>query len=302
MSQSNPGKRFRRLLEGSEGVVIPAAYDVLSARIIEEAGFETVLLSGSGIAASHLGVPDLGIISYSEVAAMARNTARAVSIPVIADVDTGFGGLQNLRRTVEDFEQTGIAAIQLEDQAMPKQCGHLGVPRVIEAEEMVEKIAAVREARRSSDFHLIARTDALTPLGFDEALRRGKMYAEAGADAIFIEAPQDVEQVRSIPKEIPAPCVSIVVEGGKSPMLDAAELAEMGYRLLYFPATAIISAATAMAENLEELRRSGSVRKIAERVVGFRKIQELVGLADCKSFETKLTSVESVSALEKKRS
>ena len=287
------------MLEKGDAIVVPAAYDVLSARIIEEAGFDAVLLSGSGIAASHLGVPDLGIISYAEVAAMARNTARAVSVPVIADVDTGFGSLLTLRRTVEDFEQAGIAAIQLEDQAIPKQCGHLGVPRVVEAEEMLDRIAAVLEARRGSDFYLIARTDAMTPLGFDEALRRGRLYAEAGADAVFIEAPQTAEQIQEIPKQVPAPCVSIVVEGGKSPMLDADELAGMGYRILYFPATAIISAATAMLANLAELKETGSVRRIAERVVGFRRIQELVGLVDCQKFEKRVTSAEQPAAEEK---
>lgn len=273
---------------------MPAAFDALSARIIEDTGFEAMLLSGSGIAASHLGVPDLGIMSFGEVAEQARNIARRVSVPVIADADTGFGGLLNLRRTVEEFEEAGVAGMQLEDQVMPKQCGHLGVPQVIPAEEMMEKIQVVRQTRRDPDFFLIARSDSLTPLGFDEAVRRGQLYAEAGADAVFIEAPRDVEQVRQIPGLVPAPCVAIVVEGGKSPLLDVAEMTEMGYRILYFPGTAIISATTAMLQDLAELRQTGSVKKLAERGVGFRKIQELAGLEDFQGFETQIRSKKKV--------
>lgn len=280
-------RRLRALLDRKESLVVPAAFDMLSARVIEQAGFEAVLLSGSGVAASHLGVPDLGLMSFAEVLEQARNMARCVEIPVIADVDTGFGGLLSLRRTVEEFEQAGVAGLQLEDQTMPKQCGHLGVPAVIPADEMVQKIRLVQEVRQNSDFFLIARTDALSGCGYEEAVRRGQLYAEAGADAVFIEAPRELEQVREIPQRVPAPCVAIVVEGGKSPLLDAAELAEMGYRINFFPATAIVSATTAMLSALKELKETGSVKKLADRVVGFRTIQELVGLEEQQNFETK---------------
>lgn len=280
-------RRLRVLLDRKEPLVVPAAFDMLSAQIIEQAGFEAVLLSGSGVAASHLGVPDLGLMSFAEVLEQARNMARCVEIPVIADVDTGFGGLLSLRRTVEEFEQASVAGLQLEDQTMPKQCGHLGVPAVIPADEMLQKIRLVQEVRQNSDFFLIARTDALSGCGYEEAVRRGQLYAEAGADAVFIEAPRELEQVREIPQRVPAPCVAIVVEGGKSPLLDAAELAEMGYRIIFFPATAIVSATTAMLSALKELRETGSVKKLADRVVGFRTIQELVGLEEQQDFETK---------------
>jgi 2-methylisocitrate lyase-like PEP mutase family enzyme len=293
---------LRALLDRKEPLVVPAAFDMLSARIIERAGFEAVLLSGSGVAASHLGVPDLGLMSFAEVLEQARNMARCVEIPVIADVDTGFGGLLSLRRTVEEFEQAGVAGLQLEDQTMPKQCGHLGVPAVIPADEMVQKIRLVQEVRQNSDFFLIARTDALSGCGYEEAVRRGQLYAEAGADAVFIEAPRELEQVREIPQRVPAPCVAIVVEGGKSPLLDAAELAEMGYRIIFFPATAIVSATTAMLSALKELRETGSVKKLADRVVGFRTIQELVGLEKQQRFETKFqgSSEESKQATSRK--
>lgn len=287
------GKQLRELLQRKEPLVVPAAFDMLSARIIEEVGFDVMLLSGSGVAASHLGAPDLGIMSFAEVAEQARNMARSVSIPVIADADTGFGGVLNLRRTVEEFEAAGVAGMQLEDQVMPKQCGHLGVPQVVPAEEMLQKIRVVQETRRDPDFFLIARTDALTPCGYEEALRRGKLYGEAGADAVFVEAPREIEQVREIPRHMPAPCVAIVVEGGKSPLLDVAELAEMGYRILYYPATAIISAATAMLRDLTELKETGSVKKLADRLVSFRKIQELAGVEDYRSFEDRIAHVRS---------
>ncbi len=280
-------RRLRALLDRKEPLVVPAAFDMLSARVIEQAGFEAVLLSGSGVAASHLGVPDLGLMSFAEVLEQARNMARCVEIPVIADVDTGFGGLLSLRRTVEEFEQAGVAGLQLEDQIIPKQCGHLGVPAVIPADEMVQKIRLVQEVRQNSDFFLIARTDALSGCGYEEAVRRGQLYAETGADAVFIEAPRELEQVREIPQRVPVPCVAIVVEGGKSPLLDAVELAEMGYRIIFFPATAIVSAMTAMLSALKELRETGSVKKIADQVVGFRTIQELVGLEEQQNFETK---------------
>ncbi len=295
-------RRLRALLDRKEPLVVPAAFDMLSARIIEQAGFEAVLLSGSGVAASHLGVPDLGLMNFAEVLEQARNMTRCVEIPVIADVDTGFGGLLSLRRTVEEFEQAGVAGLQLEDQTMPKQCGHLGVPAVIPAEEMLQKIRLVQEVRQNSDFFLIARTDALSGCGYEEAVRRGQLYAEAGADAVFIEAPRELEQVREIPQRVPAPCVAIVVEGGKSPLLDAAELAEMGYRIIFFPATAIVSATTAMLSALKELRETGSVKKLADRVIGFRTIQELVGLEEQQRFETKFqgSSEESKQATSRK--
>ncbi len=256
----------------------PGAYDALSARLVEEAGFPAVYASGAGASYSLLGAPDLGLLSFAEMRDQVRRIAQAVSIPVIADGDTGYGNALNVQRTVREFESAGADAIQLEDQGFPKRCGHLSEKTVIPREEMVGKIQAAREARRSSDFLLIARTDALLSEGLDPALERLTRYAEAGADVLFLEAPPDRETFRRARTRLPGALMANMVEGGRTPLLSAADLQELGFQLVIFPGAAARTAAFAVREMLSTLRKAGSTREAIDRMLLFDALNAVVGL------------------------
>ncbi|MBX6342311.1 MAG: isocitrate lyase/phosphoenolpyruvate mutase family protein, partial [Thermomicrobiaceae bacterium] len=225
------GARLREALARPGALVVPGAVDALNARLVEEAGFDAVYATGAGIANALLGLPDLGLATMSEILEQVRRIVAAVSIPVVADVDTGYGNPLNVYRTVQEFERAGVAAIQIEDQVSPKRCGHFSGKEVIPEEEMIRKIAAAREARRDDALVLIARTDALATHGLDEAVRRGRAYAAAGADLIFVEAPRSDAELAALPPAIPAPLVANMTEGGLTPLHSAAELAAMGYKV-----------------------------------------------------------------------
>jgi len=245
--------KLRALLATDAMLIAPGAYDGITARAVERAGFEAVYMTGAGTAAA-LGYPDYGLATMSEMVENAGRTTAAVSIPVIADADTGYGNELNVARTVREYERRGVAAIHLEDQVFPKRCGHLDEKRVIPAEEFFSKIRAAAGSRSDTDFVLIARTDARAPLGFDEAIRRANGALEAGADVAFVEAPETLDEVREVPSRVRGPCLLNYVLGGKTPTLDLDEAERAGYRVAIVPALLLITSLIACEDALEELR------------------------------------------------
>ena len=245
LSMCDVRARLREMVSEGSGLLAPGVFDGLSATLTAEAGFRAVYLTGAGVAAS-LGVPDIGLTNMTEMARQVEVVASVVDVPVIADADTGFGDIAHTYRTVQAYERAGAAAIQLEDQEFPKRCGHLDDKRVIDAEEFARKIQAAAEARRDPDTVLIARTDSRAGLGFDEAVRRVNLYADAGADMVFLEAPQTIDEVRRLPSSVGAPAVFNLVLGGKTPPVEVTELAELGYALVIAPGLNLLHAISAM--------------------------------------------------------
>ena len=270
--------RFRELVESREILVMPGAYDALSAKLIEASGFDVVYMTGYGQSASKLGAPDVGLMTMSEMAERARDMCAAVSVPVICDGDTGFGNVVNLVRTVREYERAGAAAIQLEDQTMPKKCGHMLGRQVVDAEEMVNKIRAAVAARQDPDFLIIARTDARTNHGVEEAIRRARLYEQAGADIIFVESLESVEEMRMVNQTITKPTIANMVEGGRSPYLSAGELQALGYRLVVFPVLTLYAAMASVLDVLSELKDKGTVDLTSGKMVNFTQFNELIGL------------------------
>ena len=268
-------------------LVAPAAFDMVSAKVIEKAGFEAVYLSGFGQSASHLGLPDAGLMTLSEVVERVYNMARAVNVPLLADGDTGYGGVINVRRTVQEFEWAGASAIQLEDQEIPKKCGHTEGKRVIDAREMVLKIEAAVESRRNDDFLVIARTDARAVSGLEEAIRRGKIYEKAGADVIFIESPQTEEELKMVAESFDKPAMANMIEGGKTPLLKATELNEMGFKLVAFAVSCLLAATKAMQRAMKVLREEGTTQAIAAEMTNFGDFNNLIGFPEVRAFEAK---------------
>ena len=274
------------MLARPEPLLAPGAYDSLSARLIEQAGFEVVYMTGFGTSASLLGRPDVGLLSFGEMVDNARRIAHAVDVPVIADADNGYGSPINVIRTVQEYEAAGIAAIHIEDQVAPKKCGHMQDKHVVEVEEMVQKVRAAVEARRSDDFLIIARTDAPAVEGLDRALERARRYREAGADVLFVEAPESEDEVVAVAKAFPdVPLLLNWAEGGKTPPLSRERLQELGYRLILFPLSALFIATHAMRENLAQLRIHGSPLPIMDRLTGFQEFLDIVGLPEIRELD-----------------
>lgn len=248
---------MRVKLFGEEILVLPGAHDALTAKLIEAAGFEAVYATGAGAAAAR-GIPDIGLLSMTEMADNAGTIARATSLPVLADADTGYGSAVNVMRTVEAFERAGVGGIHLEDQVFPKRCGHLEGKALVPAAEMAGKIRAALEARRDTAFVVVARVDARGPSGLEEAIRRGRAYREAGADAIFPEALQSEEEFRAYAEAVKAPLIANITEFGKSPLLSAKELGALGYRAVLFPVSALRVAVRAVEDFLAELKGGGT--------------------------------------------
>ncbi|HVJ49181.1 isocitrate lyase/PEP mutase family protein [Desulfitobacterium sp.] len=283
----NQGKKLRELLSSKEILVAPGAHDALTAKIIEKSGFNAVYMTGYGQAASHLGMPDVGLLSMSEMLARANNFASAVEIPVIADGDTGFGNAINVMRTVRQYELAGVAAIQLEDQVAPKKCGHMTGRQVITIEEMVGKVKAAVETRQNPDLVIIARTDARTVHGIEEAIRRGKAYEEAGADVIFIESPESVEEMKIITSSFKVPVLANMVEGGRSPQLSAPELQALGYDIVIFPTASTYITAQSMKNLMEELKKTGTTKGLIDQMIPFAEFNALIGLNEIRELENK---------------
>jgi len=260
--------------------VVPGAYDGVSARLVEDAGFEAVYMTGYGTSAARLGLPDLGFAGLAEMVENVRQMAAAVRIPLIADADTGYGGTLAVQRTVRAYEAAGAAALHLEDQVWPKRCGHLAGKEVILREEMVAKIAAAAEARSDPDFLLIARTDAIAVTGFDDAIARAQAYAKAGADVLFVEAPTTIEEIEAIPRRLDAPCLFNYAPSGRSPLLPFARLRAAGYAIILLPVQTLFAAARAMSEYLGALHSTGEPAALDARLMSFADFNTLIGIPE----------------------
>ena len=255
---TSAGARFRSLVYGPEGLLLPGVFDALSARVAERAGHRAAYLSGSAVAMTLLGLPDIGLLSGAEMIDQARRVTSAVGIPVIADADTGYGNALNVRHTVRSFEAAGVAGVQLEDQAFPKRCGHFDGTSLIPADEMVGKIRAAIAARDDPALVVIARTDALAVLGLEAALERAREYSRAGADIIFVEAPRTLDQLRTIGELPGSPKLVNVVEGGRTPELSRAEYVALGFRVILYPTVAVRVSASSLEGIYRHLGIHGS--------------------------------------------
>lgn len=253
-------KKLRELLDQPDVLAAPAVYDCIGAKLAERAGFPLIFTSGFGMSAALLGLPDMGFLTATEMLTHVRNIIKSVKIPVICDLDTGYGNVLNVRRTVEDIVQFGAAGIILEDQEWPKKCGHFEGKKVIPMVEMIKKIKAAVAARNNSNLVIIARTDARAIYGLDEALVRGKQYQEAGADIIFIEAPQSLEELERIVTFFPdIPLLANIIEGGKTPCLTVDELEKMGFKLVAFALSGLLTTTNAVSQCFQQLKQTGSV-------------------------------------------
>jgi len=273
-----PRRTLRTLVEKKQGLVVPGAYDGISARLVQQAGFPAVYMTGYGTAASRLGLPDLGFAGLAEMADHARNIAAVVDIPLIADADTGYGNALNVRRTVQTYEAAGVAALHIEDQITPKRCGHLSGHQVIPRGEFAGKIRAAVEARRDPDLLIIARTDGISAVGFDEALRRGEAAAEAGADVLFIEAPRDEAQVERVARAFDTPLLYNYAPGGRSPLLPFRQLRELGYAIILLPVDTLLVGVQAIRAFLGEVKTRDDVLTLKDRYMNFRDFNELIGV------------------------
>lgn len=285
----NGAKRLRELLAQPGPIISPGVFDCVSAKVAERAGFPAASISGAALTASILGYPDVGLQTMPEILNQARNIARSVDIPVIVDGDTGFGNALNVMRTVREFEAAGLAGIMIEDQTFPKKCGHFEGKNVIPAEEMVIKIRAACEARRSDDFVIIGRTDSRAIHGLDHAIERALMYCEAGADIIFVEALLSIEDMQKVAKAIPKPLKANMNDGGKTPMVPYQELYELGFKLLNYSGMLQRTAIRAMLDVAEVLQKEGTTTSAyPSRICDLTERSDLLGLADFYALEERL--------------
>lgn len=278
-------QKLRQFLSRSQILVIPGVYDCLGAKIAEELGFEVIATSGFGIAASTLGLPDYGFLTATEMLYSVGRIARSVNIPLIADMDTGYGNALNVMRIVNDAIQLGLAGILLEDQEWPKKCGHFEGKRVIPMVEHIGKIRAAVQARGDRDLVIIARTDARAPLGLTAAIDRGKAYIEAGADMLFVEAPQSIEELKIIAANFPnIPLVANIIEGGKTPQLSAQELEQLGYKIAFFPLTGLLATTHIVTTCLRQLKEQGTTVNFKE-LVTFKEFEKIIGVPKYREME-----------------
>ncbi|TAM75649.1 carboxyvinyl-carboxyphosphonate phosphorylmutase [bacterium] len=278
--------RLKELLTGKRIAIAPGATDAWVARLIEEAGFPLVYMTGAGVANTLLGEPDIGLVTMSEMVAQASRIAHAVSVPVLADADTGFGGVANVARTVREYERAGIEGLHIEDQAFPKKCGHFEGKVLVEPAEMILRLEAALAARTDPNFVIIARCDARAVEGLDAAIERARLYARTGVDALFVEAPQSIEEVRRIPEALPdIPLIANMVEGGKTPLVSAAELERLGYRIVLYANFALRVAAYAVRDALATLRDTGTSAGMLDSILSWKDRQALVRLPEANAFE-----------------
>jgi len=285
--------RLRALLESGQTIVAPGAFDPLAARLVEEAGFPAVYMTGFGTSAALLGRPDVGLLTMTEMAGNAGRIAACVDIPVIADADTGYGNPLNVIRTVGAYEAAGAAAIHIEDQVAPKKCGHMDGKLVIPAEEMAAKIRAATEARGDPDFVIIARTDARAVEGFEQALARARRYLRAGADVLFIEALTSEAEAAEAARAFPGvPLLFNWAEGGKTPPVSLARLREMGYRIVIFPIGTLLAATAAMRRILREIARAGTPAAALGDLPSFSEFADFIGLPEVRAAEQRYAAAE----------
>jgi len=275
-----PTTMLRQLLREPGIIVAPGAYDCLTAKLIERQGFSAVYMTGAGTALSRLGQPDLGLATLSEMVANAAALAATVSIPLIADADTGYGGALNVYRTVREYERAGVAAIHIEDQVFPKRCGHLDGKQVVSTEEMVVKLRAAVEARTDGDFVLIARTDALAVTGLDDTIQRCHAYAEAGADVLFVEALRTRGDIERLVREVQIPLLYNFVEHGKSPLLPVGDLERSGFKMVIFPGSIMLAVVPLVQEILTEIGQRGTTGALLGRMTNVVELFETMGLSE----------------------
>jgi len=269
---------LKKLILDKEILVMPGAQDALSAKIIERAGFRAVTLGGYAASATSLAKPDVSILSLTEYANIVRNIVQAVDLPVFVDGDTGHGNVTNVQRTVQVFENAGVAGLFIEDQVFPKRCGHMEGKQIIPTDEMVAKVKAAVDARVDPDLVIMARTDAVAISGIDEAIERGNRYAEAGADLIFVEAPTSREDMLRSNREIKAPTNAIQIEGGKTPLLTVKELEELGFNVVVYPNITVYATAWALKGLWEGLKKNGSTKHWLDKIIPFNEFNTLIGL------------------------
>jgi len=272
--------KFRQLLNEPGIITAPGAYDCLTAAIIERTGFPAVYMTGAGTSVARIGYPDLALATATEMLANAAAIAGTVEIPVIADADTGYGGTMNVRRTIREYERTGVAAVHIEDQQFPKRCGHLEDKRVVPIDEMVQKIRAAVDARTDDDFTIIVRTDALAVTGWDDTMRRCDAFTEAGADALFVEAIRSSEEAAEVVARTSVPLLYNFVETGKSPLLNVSELERLGFKMVIFPGSAFMSVAYTVGKVMEELKAKGTTERLVDQMTPLTDAFELMGLTE----------------------
>ena len=285
---SNPPDRrsaLARRIRMREFTIAPGVFDLISAKVADRAGFDALYMTGYGIAASHMGLPDAGLVSYSDMLGRAARICEAIRTPLIADADTGFGGLLNVRHTVRGYEAAGVAAIQIEDQEFPKKCGHAPGRRVVPLDDMLRKVEVAVEARESDDFLVIARTDSRTSLGLDEAIRRGQAFSKAGADMVFIEAPESEPEFERIGREIDAPLLANMVEGGFSPVLPAETLARLGFAIAIYPGTGFLAMTKTLQGIYGHLQSNHSSLDLPAEILSIGEMHELMGFDEVREFE-----------------
>jgi 2,3-dimethylmalate lyase len=277
--------RFRQLIESPEILVLPGAHDALALKLIEQAGFQAATCGGYSATASLIGQPDVAQLGMSEMAEMYARLCDATELPLLADADTGYGGSTNVARTVRAFERAGVAALFIEDQVSPKRCGHMDGKRVVAAADMVEKLKAALDARVDDSLVIMARTDARAIEGLDAAIERAELYREAGADLLFVEAPLSIEELRRVCSEIAGPCLANNVEGGKTPVLPALTLEEMGFAAVTWPVSATYAIAHALRDLYGALLRDGTTAGLFNRMLDFDGFNNLIGLSDLRERE-----------------
>ena len=270
---------LRHMLKSGNPIVAPGAYDGLSAKLVDRAGFPAVYASGGAIARSN-GIPDLGLLSVSDIVARLQTMVEAVSIPLIADADTGYGNALNAQRAIRDFERVGVAGLHLEDQQFPKRCGHYENKAIVSTKEMQQKLRAARDAASDPDLVIIARTDGLAVEGFERTIERSHAYMEAGADVIFVEAPTSVEQIEEIARALPYPKLINMFHGGKTPLIPSDRLAELGYNIVIIPSDTQRAAIAAMERVLAEIKKNGDSGALADQMVSFKEREAIIGTDD----------------------
>lgn len=276
---------FKSRLSQPGLIVAPGVFDMVSLRLADTFGFDALYMTGYGTVASYLGLPDAGLATYTDMLNRVTAMAGMARAPLIADGDTGYGGLLNMRHTVRGYEAAGAVAIQLEDQEFPKKCGHTPNRRVIPTEDMVRKIRVAADSRTSPDFRIIARTDARTSLGLDEALRRAEAYAKAGADILFVESPETEDEMRQIGRAFDLPLVANMVDSGRTPVLSSEELESIGYKIAIFPITAMLASVQAMSNVYATFKKKGSSAGIDTPLYAFSDLSKLMGFEDVWAFE-----------------
>ncbi len=279
-----------RLADDNDIIILPGVYDALTAKIAEDVGFETAFQTGYGTSASLLGMPDFGFLNAGETLENAKRIINSVNIPILVDIDTGYGNPLNVWKIVKDLERIGAKGIFLEDQVWPKRCGHMAGKTVIPKEEYILKLQAAIDAREDNEFIIVARTDSLAQFGIEEAIERGKEYKRIGADVIFVEAPKTIDQMELIAKEIKAPLLANMIEEGITPNLTADQLRKMGFTMVVFPLSALYSATFAIKQTLQILKKMGTTKELKNKMITFQEFNDLVNLSAYRKLEKKYSS------------